>query len=116
MTIDVFSLGDRLVKIVLTGRLDTAAAGRLETRFIASLVPGGNNGVVDLSRVEFVASIGIRMFVTAARSLRQKQAKLAVYGATPQVQQVFEAVALGQIVSICATETDALAAVGAPPS
>jgi anti-anti-sigma factor len=69
-----------------------------------------------MSQVDFVASIGVRMFVTAARSLRQKQARLAVYGATPSVQQVFETVALGQVMSICATEAEALAAVGAPSS
>ncbi len=41
----------------------------IKTRFIAAVVPVGNNAVVDLSRVEFVASMGIRMLVSTARSL-----------------------------------------------
>ena len=110
---EISPVQDRLVKVTLTGRLDTPGVDRVETRFIASLIPGGNNAIVDLSQVDFVASMGIRMIVSAARSLRTRKATLAVYGAQEQVSQVFEIVALGQIISICSTEAEALAAVAA---
>jgi len=112
MHIDV--LADRLVRATFVGRLDTPGVDKVETQFVASLVPGGNNAVIDLSQVDFVASMGIRMLVSAARSLRQKQSKLALYGVQVPVRQVFEAVALQQVIPICSTETEALAAVGLP--
>ena len=43
-----------------------------------------------------------------------RQAKLAVYGASAMVNQVFEAVFLKKIIPICATEAEALAAVTSP--
>ena len=45
------------------------------------------------------------------KTLRARQAKLALYGVQPRVLQVFEAVSLQQIVPICATEAEAVAAV-----
>jgi anti-anti-sigma factor len=110
---DITPLGDRLVKVVLDGRLDTPGVDRVETRFIASLVPNGNSAIVDMSQINFVSSMGIRMLVSAARSLKTRGAKLALYDVQPQVNQVFDTVSLGQIISICDTEADALAAVGA---
>jgi anti-sigma B factor antagonist len=83
----------------------------VETRFVAHLVPGGHNAIVDLSGVEFVASMGIRLFVSTARNLRVRQANLALYGAQPSVMQVFDAVALQKILPVCATEVEALQAV-----
>ena len=111
MDIDVSPLGDRLVKITLAGRMDTQGVDRVETRFTAAIVAGGNNAVVDLSQVEFMASMGIRMLVAVARTLKTRQARLALYGASQPVGDVFEAVSLQKIIPICATEADALAAV-----
>jgi len=114
--IEVTPLGERLVSITLIGRLDTQGVDRVETRFIASIVPEGKSAIVDLSRVEFIASMGIRMLLSAARSLKMRQAKVALYGAASQVGEVLETVALQQLIPICTTQAEALAAVTAPPA
>ncbi len=108
---NVASFGEHLMKVSLVGRLDTPGVDRIETRFVASLVPGSNSAIVDLSEVDFVSSMGIRMLVSAAKSLRTRQAKLALYGAQPTILQMFEAVALQKIIPICATEAEAIAAI-----
>jgi anti-anti-sigma factor len=109
--IDINPLGERLVKVTITGRLDTHGVEKIETRFTASLLPGANSAIIDLSQVDFVASLGIRMLVSAAQALRKRNAALAVYGAPERVRQVFEAVSLQKIIPICPTEHEALAAV-----
>ncbi|MGE0448811.1 MAG: STAS domain-containing protein [Vicinamibacterales bacterium] len=114
MQLDITPLNDHLVKVTLAGRLDTQGVDRIETRFIAAMVPAGKSAVVDISAVEFLASLGIRMLVAAARGLKMRKARLAVYGAGPAVSQVFEVAALGQLMSICSSEAEAMAAVGAP--
>jgi anti-anti-sigma factor len=108
---DVSPLSERLVRVTLTGRLDTAGVDGVETRFLASLVPGAKNAIVDLSQVDFVASMGIRMLMSAARSLKSRRAALAIYGAQDRVKQVFDIVSLGQIIPVCSTEEEALAAI-----
>ena len=110
--IAISSLGEHLVRVALEGRLDTHGVDRVETRFVAAIVPGSNNAIVDMSGVEFVSSMGIRMFVATARTLTARHLKLALYGVSPQVAQVFEAVALHKILPICGTEEEALNAVG----
>ena len=111
MQLDVTPLGERLVKITLVGRLDTQGVDRIETKFISAIVPARNNAIVDLSGVQFLSSLGIRMLVSTGRSLQVREAKLALYGAPDQVAQVLEAVALQKIIPVCATEAEALAAV-----
>jgi anti-anti-sigma factor len=112
--IDVTPLGDKIVKVTIAGRLDTQGVDRIETRLLASLVPNANNAIIDLSQVDFVASMAIRMFISAAKSLRQRRAALALYGATAMVNKVFETASLQTIIPVCSTEAEALAAVSSP--
>ena len=111
MEMELSDLGNDVVKVMLSGRLDTAGVGRIETRFTAALVPLGRNVIVDLSRVEYIASMGIRMFLQVARSLKQNQAKLALYAPQQLVNNVFEAAHLRYVMLICADAEEASAAV-----
>jgi anti-sigma B factor antagonist len=108
---EVAGLENGLTKIILTGRLDTPGVDRIEARFVASVVPSSRNAIVDISRVEFIASMGIRMFITVARSLALRQAKLALYGAQTLVNEVFESVSLKEIIPIVDSEAEAITAV-----
>ncbi len=111
MQMEVSPLGEHLVKVALEGRLDTPGVDRVETRLVAALVPAGNSAIIDCSKVDFIASMGIRMLVSTARSLKMRHAALALYGVQDPVNQVFELVSLRQVIPICATEAEALAAV-----
>jgi anti-anti-sigma factor len=108
---EVAGLENGLTKIVFSGRLDTPGVDHIEARFVASLVPGNKSAVVDLSRVDFIASMGIRMFITVARSLALRHAKLALYGAQSMVNEVFENVSLNEIIPVVGNEAEAITAV-----
>ena len=114
MKMDISVLDDRHVKLTLDGRLDTPGVDSIETRFIASIVPSAAHALVDMSRVDFISSMGIRMLVSAARSLKLRQAVLTLYGVQEQVHQVLEQMAIAQIIPIYRTEAEALTAVGLP--
>ena len=64
-----------------------------------------------MSGVDFIASMGIRMFITVARSLALRHAKLALYGAQSMVNRVFERVALPDFIPVVENEADAISAV-----
>jgi anti-sigma B factor antagonist len=98
-------------KVVFVGRLDTAGVDRVETRFGAAVVAAGKNTVVDLSQVTFLASLGIRMLITTARSLSRKRAKLVMYGATPAVMEIIDTTALHEIIPVAGSEDEAVALV-----
>jgi len=103
-----FSDVDGVRKVVLAGRLDTAGVDRVETRFGAAIVPAGQNTVVDLTQVTFLASMGIRMLIATTRALSRKGGKLVLFGAVPGVMDVIETVALTDIIPLAATETEAM--------
>lgn len=108
MDMNVTELGEKLNCIRLTGRLDSPGVDHIEIRFTAALVSAGHSAIVDLSGVSFLASMGIRMFISSARALRLKGARMVLFGASDAVQSVLDHVALDQIIPIAATEAQAL--------
>lgn len=114
MQMHISPVDERVVKVTLSGRLDTQGVDSIETEFVAALVSPAKHVVVDLSEVSFVASMGIRLLVSTAQRLKQERAILAIYGAPALVRQVFDAVSLHKILPICSTEAEAVAAVSAP--
>jgi anti-anti-sigma factor len=105
---DVTDLGNNILKIVLHGRLDTPGVDQIETRFSATIVPKGHNAIVDLSDVSFVASMGLRMFITVGRSLNNKHGKLVLLSPQSLVNEVFDNAALNQIIPVVFDEQEAL--------
>lgn len=100
-----------LTKVVLNGRLDTANVNQVETSFIAGTVPKGQDTMIDLTEVTFIASLGIRMLLSAARVLTRRGAKFVMYGATPAVSDIIETTALSEIIPVLETEAEAMAAI-----
>ena len=111
MQIEVSDAGDNLRKVMLIPRLDTASVLGIETKFVTALVPGGKSAIVDLSQVDFIASMGIRMFISVARIMRDKHAKLVFYAPQQMVDQVLESASFRKIVPVCADATEAVTVV-----
>lgn len=100
---------DGVKKVVLSGRLDSAGVDGIETQFSAGIVPSGKNTVVDLSQVEFLASLGVRMFISTTRALAWRGGKLVMFGATPPVLEVIETMGFEDVVPVVPSEAEALA-------
>ena len=111
MQMEINDVDDSLRKVTLTGRLDTPGVLGIEPRFVTGLVPGGKNAIVDLSKVEFISSMGIRMFISVARNMKDRQAKLALYAPQPRVDEVLESAAFRQLVPVCKDAAEATAVV-----
>ena len=102
-----------VVKVGLVGRLDTPGVDAIETRLTAALVPRAARAIVDLSGVEFIGSLGLRMFITIARALTRKSGKMVLYAPQGFVAQVLETAALDDIIPVEPDAETALAAVRA---
>lgn len=110
MQIEITEVTDKLRKVTLTGRLDTPGVLGIEPRFVTGLVPGGKNAIVDLSKVDFVSSMGIRMFISVARNMKDNHAKLVLYAPQPRVDEVLDAAAFRQLVPVLKDAAEATAA------
>jgi anti-sigma B factor antagonist len=110
MDIEITDLPE-VTRAALHGRLDTANVNQGEAAFIDNVVAKGRAVVVDLREVSFIASLGIRMLLSAARTLARSGVKMALYGATPLVIEIIETTALDEIIPVVATEAEAVALV-----
>lgn len=102
MDMQISSLAPDVLRVALSGRLDSPGVDQIETKFTAALVPSGAHAAVDLSQVDFVGSMAIRMFISVARSLGKHKGKLVLYAPKPLVNEVFTTVALAELIPILA--------------
>ncbi len=102
-----------VTKAELSGRLDTASVNQIEMAFTAGIVPKGQNTLIDLTKVTFIASLGIRMLLSAARVLSRRGVKFIMFGANPAVMDIIETTALSEIIPVVGTEAEAMAAIAA---
>lgn len=91
----------------LEGRLDTATASAAETELMALLVPPGL--VLDLTKVRYVSSAGLRTLLKLAKEARAKSANFALVGLQPAVREVFEISGFDKIIPSFPTLAEATA-------
>jgi anti-sigma B factor antagonist len=90
MKIEYSELDNNIRLIKLTGALDVIGTGEIETKF-AGYCSGDNvRVVVDLSAVDFLASIGIRLLTLTAKSVVHRGGRMVLLNPTPEVQRVLE--------------------------
>lgn len=96
---------------VLKGRLDVAGAGAIELKFNATA--GARRAlIVDLSNVNFIASMGMRLLLIAGKTSAAKGGKMALLAPPAEVASVLRTAGVDTVIPICATRDAALATVG----
>jgi len=90
--------GIRLIKLL--GRLDIIGAGQIETKFAGYCVGDKAHVIVDLSEVNFLASIGIRLITLTAKSLASRGGKMILLKPMPEVHNVLEITGIPSMVPV----------------
>ena len=111
MEMTISEAAEGVKQISLVGRLDLPGVNRIETQFLAAIAPAGQSVIVDLSKVEFITSLGIRMILSAARTLQNRQAKLALYAPQDFVANVLKTLQVPDMMPVCKDVSAAIAAV-----
>lgn len=88
----------RLIKLI--GRLDILGVGAIETRFAGYCSGDNARVVVDLSQVDFLASIGIRLVMLTAKSLASRGGRMVLLNPSPEVQNVLEVTGIPALMPI----------------
>jgi anti-sigma B factor antagonist len=96
----------------LTGRLDIIGTGEIETKFAGYCAVEKGRVLVDLSGVDFLASIGIRLLVVNAKALAARGGRMIVLNARPEVRKVLEIAGIPAIIPMYENLESALAVLG----
>jgi len=78
MSISYDDVGENLRRIVISGRLDTPGTNSVASQLVELTAAPKKGVVVDLSAVNFLASIGIRALITSAKAVEQRGGKMAL--------------------------------------
>ena len=99
MDMDVNEAADGVTHVVLDGRFDIAGAQEVDPRFV-TLAKSSASLVVDLAKVSFIASLGVRTLMVSAKTLIRRGADMAVCGANENVEKVLRSTGFDEIVSL----------------
>src|SRR5262245_46468351 len=97
--------------VSLQARIDSLTSDETETSITSALDASPPALILDFSEVTFVSSMGLRVFLMAAKRCRAQNARLALHSVAPQIVTLFRLSGLTTFFPVYATRNDALAAV-----
>jgi len=78
-----------VLKITVTGRLETATAPELDA-VIKAIPENVTELTLDFTGVEYVSSAGLRVILTAQKTMNARHGKMALAGVNTTVKHVFD--------------------------
>jgi anti-sigma B factor antagonist len=100
MEMKVISEDDELTHLKLSGRVDLETIGDLDLEFTRHTVARRKPAIVDISDVDYMASIGLRMLVTAAKALNKFGARMVLLNPHPDVEDVLRTAGFDKVMPI----------------
>ena len=86
----------KIAHVVLDGRFDIQGAQEVDGRF-DELAKSSKALVVDLAKVSFLASLGIRTLMLSAKTLIRNGGEMAVCGASESVEKVLRTTGFNEV-------------------
>jgi anti-anti-sigma factor len=100
MELQYSELENKIRLLKLTGILDIVGVGEIETRFTEYCAGENTRVIVDLSEVDFLASIGIRLLMLNAKSISSRGGRMVLLCPQPDVKSVLEITGIPAIIPI----------------
>lgn len=99
MTINTESIDGGITRILLDGRFDTLGATAVESRMNA-LAASSELLLIDLNKVSFLGSMGLRCIIVTAQAVSCRGGKVALLSPVPMVEEVLKAGRVDEIIPI----------------
>lgn len=113
MILETQEIDDGVVHVRLAGRMDIAGVDAIGVPFAGLAATDSRRVIVDLSGVEFMASIGIRAILQNARAHRLRGGAMVLLAPQPLVREVLDASGVSSLVPIASDLAAARAALAA---
>jgi anti-anti-sigma factor len=88
MKTEIQQQGDTITAI-LEGRLDTAAAPETEKEIQPLYELTGQTIVFDCSKLEYISSSGLRIFLGVLKNAKPKGSRVSIIGLNPDLKNIF---------------------------
>jgi anti-sigma B factor antagonist len=98
MQLQTSTLDNGILVAKLSGRLDLQGTLTIEDPFAFKVSSQQGHSLVDLSEVDFIASIGMRMLVKSAKAADNRGYQMGLLNAQPLVAEALQAAAIDTII------------------
>lgn len=110
MNIESEVLVNDVLKIVLAGRMDVTGTQEIDLKF-TGYTANQRAVIVDMSAVNFLASIGIRTLIVTAKSIAMRGGKMVLLNPDTTVTNTLTMAEIDSIIPICRSLDEARTAV-----
>jgi anti-sigma B factor antagonist len=94
----------------MSGRLDSHSSGDAGDRFV-DIVQGDDKRIVlNLSKLDYVSSAGLRVILRGAKLLQEKLGELKICNANQRVGNILDTAGFDSLIKLYGTEQEAFAA------
>ncbi|ALM85045.1 STAS domain-containing protein [Bordetella sp. N] len=91
------------------GQINSANAGAIEAELVALVDKGERQVVLDMSRLNYISSAGLRVVLVLAKRLQQQDGSLVLCDMPSHVREVFDVSGFLVILTVTDTREQALA-------
>jgi anti-sigma B factor antagonist len=91
------------------GNLDTNTAPQAQEQIDQLIDSGSSKILINFNELNYISSAGLRVLLATAKKLKATSGDLKICGLNQTVQEVFDISGFSSILSVVATEEDALA-------
>jgi anti-sigma B factor antagonist len=110
MPMSVEELEGGITRVILDGRLDIEGAAAVDMRM--NVIAGTKKAViVDMQKVSFLGSMGLRALVAPARAIKGRGGKMVIFGPIDLVEKVLTMSGVDSMIPIHHDLQNAIAAV-----
>jgi anti-sigma B factor antagonist len=100
MQLNVSVMEDGIKFITLKGRMDIMGTQEIDTNLTAHIASESSNVIIDMSGVDFIASIGIGVIAGSANALLKRQGKIVILNPQPALHNVIKLAAISKVIPI----------------
>ena len=93
------------------GRIDGGNAREFEDALNASITEDDRAVIIDLERLSYISSAGLRAILLTAKTLGKRNAKFALCSLSDAIREIFEISGFDKIIAIHATLDEARASI-----
>lgn len=99
--------------IRIKGELDSNTSGELEDTLKRLLEQGSRRFVLELSEMDYVSSVGLRVFLAYLKKLKSEQGRMVLAGLNDDVQEIFDMAGFSSLFEITSDLGEARSVFGA---
>lgn len=107
MNIEKFIENDITV-ITLEGKLNTSSSSKVENYINEVLESGVIKLIIDLSKLEYISSAGLRIFLSTAKKIDKAGGKLGISSLNEVVKEIFDISGFISILNVYDNKDEAL--------